>query len=78
MAQTTIRQDRKALQQGGSKVPRYISLERFKRAWIRYFGPPVLPSDKLFLDSGLRLFWEDYLTGEPQPVTAYLAGVDTG
>jgi len=69
----SVHQDREALKQDGCKVPRYISLEKFKRAWIRYFGPPVLPSEVLFLERGLRLFWEDYLTGEPQTVRSYLA-----
>lgn len=73
MVRTTVHQERKALEQEGCRVPNYISLDKFRKAWVRYFGPPVLASDRYFLEVGIRSFWEDYLTGEPQPVRSYLA-----
>ena len=69
----TIHKEREALKQDGCKVPRYISLDRFRQAWIRYFGAPKNENDRHFLEMGLKAFWEDYLTGERQSLTAYFA-----
>lgn len=66
---------RRDLEQQGMRVAPYVTLEEFKRAWIKHHGSPQNESEKQFLENGIRMFWGDYITSDAGSLKEYFKDI---
>jgi len=67
----TIRYAQKEL-----KIRKRLSPEEFKTAWINYFGEPKTEQERIFLNSGIWDFYEDYMTSNFKDVKEYFRYIE--
>lgn len=53
-------------------IKKAIGLDKFKEIWVKTFGEPTSDSDRKFLQTGIKDFYEDYLTSDAPDVASYL------